>query len=147
MTSITFPTNTTEIIDDIRDLIGREITINVTTSGTPCPTCDLDPVTGLAVDQFCLTCSGFYWINTISGLTLQARVLYKGVDTPIWVVGGRIVEGDAQVRVKYTDTNILAVESAESYLVDEKRYLMKSFELRGVPDVNRIVVTLEQVDD
>ena len=142
--SIHWPDSTTDIIDDIRDAIGRNITIYTTVSGIPCPAsgCSLDPVTNLAVDQFCITCSGEYWIDTISGITVTAHVRMKNVDVPVWTVGGFIVDGDAQIQVKYTVASVEAIESAAYYEVDGKEFVQKDLSFRGVPTVNRIVVTL-----
>ncbi len=144
--SITWPSDTTTVIDDIRDAIGREITIYQTTSGIPCPAsgCGLDPVTNLSIDSLCVTCSGYYWINTVSGLAVTAHVRLKNVDTPIWTVGGFILEGDAQFQIKYTTANIEAVDSMEYTEIDGKTFVKKDISLRGVPTVNRIVVALEE---
>lgn len=142
--SIYWPDNTTDIIDDIRDAIGRNITIYTTVSGIACTVsgCDLDPVTNLSTNQFCTTCGGEYWINTASGVTVLAHVRMRNVDVPVWTVGGFIVDGDAQVQVKYTAATLAAIEGAEYYDVDGKQFLQKDLSIRGVPDVNRIVVTL-----
>lgn len=144
--SITWPSNTTTVIDDIRDAIGRDITIYQTTSGLPCPAsgCGLDPVTDLSINSFCPTCSGFYWINTVSGLTMTAHVRLRNVDTPIWTVGGFLLEGDAQFQIKYTVANIAAVDGMEYVIIDDKTFVKKDISLRGVPTVNRIVVALEE---
>ena len=142
--SIFWPDNTTDIIDDIRDAIGRNITIYTTVSGIACTVsgCDLDPVTNLSTNQFCTTCGGEYWINTTSGVTILAHVRMKNVDVPVWTVGGFIVDGDAQVQVKYTVATLAAIEGADYYDVDGKQFLQKDLSFRGVPSVNRIVVTL-----
>lgn len=144
--SITWPSNTTTVIDDIRDAIGRDITIYQTASGIACTAsgCALDPVTDLSVNSFCPTCSGFYWINTVSGLTMTAHVRLKNVDTPIWTVGGFLLEGDAQFQIKYTVANIAAVDNMEYVVIDGKTFVKKDISLRGVPTVNRIVVALEE---
>ncbi len=144
--SIIWPSNTTTVIDDIRDAIGREITIYRTVSGIVCTAsgCGLDPVTNLSVDSLCPTCSGYYYINTASGLTVTAHVRLKNVDTPIWTVGGFIVEGDAQFQIKYTTANIEAVDNMEYVVMDGKTFVKKDISLRGVPTVNRVVVALEE---
>jgi len=142
--SIYWPDNTITVIDAIRDAIGRDITIYTTVSGIPCPAsgCSLDPVTNLSTNQFCDTCKGEYWINTVSGVTVLAHVRLRNVDIPVWTVGGLIVDGDAQVQLKYTETNINAIDNAEYFDVDGKQFVKKDISLRGVPTVNRVVVTL-----
>lgn len=142
--SIYWPDNTTDIIDDIRDAIGRNVTIYTTVSGIACTVsgCSLDPVTNLSTNQFCETCGGEYWLSTTSGVTVLAHVRMRNVDIPVWTVGGFIVDGDAQVQVKYTEATLAAIEGAEYYDVDGKQFLQKDLSFRGVPAVNRIVVTL-----
>ncbi len=144
---ITFPSNeVTETIDAIRAAIGKDITIFITVSGIACsePGCDLDPVTQLSTDQFCLTCNGDYWINTISGYPVLARVLYQGVGTPAWNPHGMLFHGDLQIRLKYTTANLDAVINSAHFEVDDRGYILKDYELRGVPEPNRIVVALVQ---
>ncbi len=143
---ITWPSDTTTVIDDIRDAIGREITIYRTISGIACTAsgCALDPVTNLSVNSLCPTCSGFYFINTVSGLIVNAHVRLKNVDTPIWTVGGFILEGDAQFQIKYTTTNIEAVDDMAYTVMDNKTFVKKDISLRGIPTINRIVVALEE---
>lgn len=146
MTTINWPSNTTEIIDKIRNTVGRDITIYSTVSGIPCTEsgCELNPVTNLSTDQYCPTCSGEYWINDVSGLTLTAHVVMRNIDTPVWEVGGRIVEGDALVQLKLTETTVSAVNNSEYYIVDSRRFIKNNIVLRGVPEPNRILVTLEE---
>lgn len=141
---ITFPSDYSDKIDEIRDLLGRSVQINIPVSGIACaePGCDLDPVTGLSTDQFCETCDGDYWINTTSGYSLTARVLYKTVGIPVWNPHGMLFDGDLQLRIKYSDDHLNYVETGESFVVDEKTYILKGYELRGVPDPNRIVISL-----
>jgi hypothetical protein len=144
--TITWPTDTADSIDAIRNAIGRNIVINVTVSGTPCPAsgCLLDPVTGLSTDQFCAVCSGFYYINTASGYTVLAHVNWGQADTPIWETGGRVVEGDCLVQIKYTVANETAVDDSKSFVVDGKVLVKEAVDYRGVPNINRILVTLTQ---
>jgi hypothetical protein len=141
---ISWPPNTTDIIDEIRDTIGREITLYSEITGIPCPAsgCALDPVTNLSINQFCPTCSGYYWINTVSGIDIQAHVRMRNLDIPVWTVGGFIIDGDAQFQIKYTVTNIEAVNTMKYCIIDGKEFIKKNIDLRGVPTVNRIVVTL-----
>lgn len=144
--TITWPTDTADSIDAIRNAIGRDILINVTVSGIPCTVsgCDLDPVTGLSTNQFCSECSGFYYINTISGYAVLAHVNWGQADTPIWETGGRVTEGDCLIQLKYTVTNEAAVDGSKSFVVDGKTLVKEAVDYRGVPDINRILVTLTQ---
>lgn len=143
---ITFPTDTVTVIDQIREAIGRNITIQVLVSGIPCPdiTDSLDPVTGLSTNQFCPTCSGIYWLSTLSGYLVKAHIRSGKMDTPVWVTAGEIFTGDAQVQIKYTLANMTAVENSEYFDVDGRRFVKSEVDLRGVPEINRILVTLEE---
>ncbi len=147
--TITWPTDTTDVIDAIRDAIGRNITINVTVSGTACtePGCDLNPVTNLSTDQYCDTCHGNYWLNTTSGWAVNAHVTWKPSDTPVWVTGGNIVEGDCLVQIKYSASILDLVNEATNFVVDGKELLKDAVILRGTPDINRILITLEEQEE
>ena len=142
--TIIWPSDTGDTIDDIRDAIGRDIVLYRTVSGIPCSVsgCYLDPVTNLSTNQFCPTCGGNYWISTTSGITINAHVFDKTLDVPMWTAGGMAVEGDISAQIKYTVTNLDNVENSKYYVVDGKEFTQKSFSLRGVPDLNRIVITL-----
>lgn len=141
---ITWPSNTTEITDEIRNVIGRDITIYLTVSGIPCTYsgCYLDPVTNLSTNQFCPSCAGSYWLETVSGYNVLAHVRPLELDSSIYVTGGVVVEGDALVQIKYTVESLNAVQNSKYYIVDNKTFIQKNFSIRGVPTVNRIVVTL-----
>jgi len=147
MSSITWPSNTATIIDEIRGAIGRNIRINVTVSGIPCAASGcgiLDPVTGLSTNQFCDTCSGLYWTNTISGYTVLAYIQWGRGEIPIWETGGKVLEGDCLIQMKYTPETITAIDDAKNYKVDGKTLIQESVEYRGVPDINRVLVTLKE---
>ena len=141
---ITWPSNTAEITDEIRDAIGRDVTIYVTVSGIPCvySGCYLDPVTNLSTNSFCPSCAGSYWRETVSGYEVLAHVRMLGMDLPVYMTGGIVETGDATVQIKYTKESIYAVEHAKYYVVDNKTFIQKDFDTRGVPTINRIVVTL-----
>lgn len=143
---VAFPSDYSDQIDQIRNTYGRNITINIPVSGIACtePGCDLDPVTGFSTDQFCDVCEGDYWLNTVSGYLVKARILYKGVGTPLWNPQGFVPDGDVQVRIAHSDTHLGYVETAETFEVDDKTYILKDYDLRGIPDPNRIVVALVQ---
>ena len=132
--------------DDIRDAIGRDIEIYVSVSGIACTVCDLDPITNLATDPFCPECNGDYWLSTASAYTVKAHVTHADDDTPVWVTGGTLFTGDTRVQIKYTASSVYAVNNAEYYMVDGNKYFKKSITERGVPNINRILISLEQQD-
>ncbi len=146
---IYWPSNTVEIIDEIRNTIGRDILINVTISGIPCIASGcgiLDPVTNLSTNQFCEVCSGLYWTNTLSGYIVNAYIQWGKGEIPIWETGGRIMDGDCTVQLKYTSANVTAVDDSANFIVDDKILIKESVEYRGVPDINRVLVTLKDVE-
>ncbi len=146
--SISWPSDTVTVIDNIRDAIGRDITIDVDVQGVPCLAsgCGLDPVTQLSVNQFCITCSGFYWINTLSGFVTKAHITWGDADQSLWETGGMLADGDCRIQIKYTVASNDAVENAGRFHVDNKVLVKKSVDYRGVPAINRMLVTLEQED-
>lgn len=143
MTTIVWP-ETTEQIDAIRTAIGRQIYIYVTVTGVACTICSLDPVTNLSTNPFCPQCNGSYWTATLSAYPTLAHITHLDTDQPNWTVGGTIFQGGTRIQVKYTTETLSAVDNASYYLVDGKKFIEKNRALRGVPDINRIVVTLKE---
>jgi len=143
---ITWPTNTADITDQIRNAIGRNIQVYFPVSGIACvySGCFYDPTTGLSTNPFCPACNGKYWINGVSYVEMLAHVTIKGADIPVWTVGGYIIDGDAIVQVKYTTSGYETTQNASYVVVDSKKYLIKNSALRGVPNPNRIIMVLEQ---
>lgn len=140
--TITFPSNTKDIIDEIRSVIGREITIYVTVSGVACTQCDLDPTTGLATNPFCSECGGNYWTTTTSGVDVNAHVRWTNSEQPLYTEGGIIQEGDCKITITYSEDNLEYVRNSHHFLVDGKEMYMKNYAPKGAPSINRIAVTL-----
>jgi len=141
---ITWPTNTADVINEIRDNIGRDITIKVLIDGTPCPICELDPITNTSTDSFCEVCSGVYWLNTTSGYVINAHVRWMGADTPLYTPGGAIYEGDCIATIEYTEENLQNVQNSDSFIIDEKDLYLEKYTMRGVPTINRIRLYLKE---
>ncbi len=140
---ITWPAATVNnIIQTIRNTVGRLITINIKTQGEPCSVCTLDPVTNLSVDPWCPVCSGSYWINTISGYTVSGHVLWGTAESPMLQAGGLLPEGDCKVTILFTEEHLEYVRLAHNFLVDGKVMSLKSYRLRGVPTPNRIAILM-----
>ena len=138
---ITFPTDTEDTIDAIRNAIGRDITfVTVTLSG--CPVCTEDPTTGHSTDSFCVTCSGLYWIPTPAYTAVKAHVTWGSADFQDWVSGGYQFDGDARAQIKYTLANLTLVDEAIEVQVDSKILEIKSIVLRGVQNLNRILIDM-----
>ena len=143
MTVPAFP-NTVAIKDAIRASIERSILINVAVEGTPCPICDLDPITNTSTDSFCDTCSGVYWLNTTSGYTVSGHIRWKLSDQPLYTAGGVIEEGDCIVTIKHTEPNLTAVVNSKSIIIDGKDLYRIGYVLKGVQELDRIRIILKE---
>ena len=146
MAIIVFPSTetVTDIIDSIRSAIGRTANFITLDRNDECSVCSLDPTTGLSIDSFCTTCSGLYYIPVYSGVTISGHVWWKTADGLQWPVGGQIFDGDATFQLKYTVGNLDIVNSTEFLMLDGKTMTIRKKVLRGVPDLNRIILTLDE---
>jgi len=143
---IVFPSNTSEIIDAIRNAIGRGIDCEIpTVSG--CTTCSLDPVTNTSTNSFCPVCSGVYWITAWDVVTISGHVSWRSDGDLDWVTGGRLFDGDCTVQIKYSEDNLQYIEDAKYFRVDGKRMYKDKTVLRGFPTLNRIIVVMKEQDD
>lgn len=142
--TISFPTNTRDVINGIRTAIGRTIILQdfdrtiCTYSG-----CGVDPITDTAIDPFCPVCSGVGYTTVMNETSILAHVFWKPADMLNWVTGGQYFTGDCVVQVEYTDTNIASINDAKYVVVDDKRLRIKDKVLRGVPAINRVILDLE----
>jgi len=143
MVSIVWPTAfEKEVVDAIRGAIGREVTFYVVASSTPCPICDLDPVTNTSTDSWCPVCSGEYWLYTYSGVPLDAHVSWGYSEQLGWVQGGQLAEGECRVQIEYLPENVTVVDNSKWVEVDGKKMQIVKKTLRGVKTLNRILVDL-----
>jgi hypothetical protein len=141
-----FP-NTVAIKDAIRESIQRAILINVAVEGTPCPVCDLDPITQTSTDSFCYVCSGVYWLNTVSGYVCSGHIRWRMADQPMYTAGGIIDVGDCIVTIKHTESNLTAVENSDSFTIDGRDLYLKNYVLKGVQELDRIRIILKEDSD
>jgi len=139
---IVFPAGTEDIIDSMRNAIGRDVTFNYIESTIPCSACSLDPVTNTSDNAFCLVCSGEYWIDTISGYTIIAVVTWSPSDRPQWETGGTIAQGDCLIQVKLTDEIEEILLKTKTVVVDSRIMEIKKPLRRGVQTLNRILLSL-----
>jgi len=139
---ITFPSDTKDVIDEIRETIGREITVYVTVTGVPCSICTLDPATELSTDPYCLECGGNYYKETLSAWVCSAHVRWLKVDQPLWTPGGIIDRGDCYITIAYSGVALANIKKSHHFVVDDEDLYMKHYILKGVPTLNRIKVTL-----
>lgn len=131
-----------EVVDAIRSAIGRETIWYTVASSIPCDICSLDPVTNTSTDSFCPQCSGFYWIPTYSGVTISGHITWGPADKLAWETGGQMFDGDCRVQIKYTPENASVVENAKWVVVDQRLMQINKINLRGVQQINRILVDL-----
>jgi hypothetical protein len=143
---IIFP-DTTDIIDKIRSVIGRNVVFIYTISSEPCPFCNLDPITNTSTDSFCTTCSGKYWIPVTNRTTVSAHITWGHSEDLNWVTGGQYFEGDCRIQIKLTDENITLANLADSVEVDGKLMTIKKKILRGAQNLNRILLDLVEKED
>ena len=144
--TITFPSNTKEVINDIRDAIGRTITFNTLVSQSGCPVvgCNLDPVTNTSTNSFCPTCGSKYWINTYVDSEVTAHVRWKSMDADLWHTGGITWRGDCRAQIEYSAANITILDNSETVQVDGKLMSIEEKIYKGVPELNRIVLILNE---
>jgi len=144
--TISFPSNTSTIIDAIRDAIGRGI-IFVSQTEEECTVCSLDPVTLTSTDTLCVTCSGRGYIYTDIPTTISGHVSWGDYDRLGWDTGGKFYTGDCGAQIKYSTDNLATVEAARRVLVDGKTMRIRNKLLRGVPSVNRILLDLVEEEE
>jgi hypothetical protein len=143
MTTIIFPEDTESVIDSMRDAIGRPTEWHmVTLSG--CYVCELDPITNTSTDSFCPVCSGVYWIPTYEVTIISGHVTWGFSEQLGWVTAGQMMEGECRVQIKYTVANLETVENAKKIFVDGKEMQMEKKTLRGVKNINRILIDLNE---
>jgi hypothetical protein len=139
-----FPSNTRDLIEQMIDYDGREITIYTVTSLSGCYNCNLDPVSNTSTDSWCPVCSGEYWIPTYSGTDIKAHVTYGAVENKDWVTGGMIDNGQIQVKFMHSAELEEIVHDSKFFVVDGREMNVSKIILRGVPEVNRILVQLKE---
>jgi hypothetical protein len=144
---VNFPTDTKTKIDNIREQIGRYITVYEEIGNTACPICGEDPVTHESVDPFCPVCSGVYWIPLVSGISLLATVRWTVMNQMGWVPLGTIIEGDCVATIEYNTANMETIKKATRVEVDNKVLSIKDYVLRGKPTTNRIRLVMVETNE
>jgi hypothetical protein len=114
----------------------------VTLSG--CWLCNYDPISNTSTDSYCPVCSGQFWIPTYSGTTVKAHVTYGTVDDKSWTTGGMVDNGSIEVKFMHTQELEDLVDDAKYFIVDGRELDVKKIILRGVPEINRILVQLKE---
>jgi hypothetical protein len=148
MELITFPSNTTEIIDQIRNAIGRPIDFIIVGSGIPCSYsgCGVNPLTNLGLNPFCPNCSGVGYVYEEEIRVISGFISWGHKDLPNWVTGGEYFTGDCLIQIKFTDEIEQLLEKTRYVVVDDVKMKIEKKIPRGVPKINRILLDLKQED-
>ena len=141
---ISFPSNTKEIIDDIRNTIGRNISFQ-TEIKTLCSGCFLDPVTDESSNPFCPVCNGLGYLITPSGTTVLSLVSWGPFTNLNMVPGGQFYTGICGCQIEYSDDNFNLVKSSKYLIVDGTNLKVKNFIRRGTGVINRILIDTEEL--
>lgn len=136
-----------ETINNIREAIGRDIEIKFKVQGSGCSYCTEDPISHMSTNSFCIYCSGLYWINTISGHFTKAHVRWTKTDIPSWQTGGTLPIGDVTVTMEYTEDNFQSTKNSDYFIVDSGTFQMFGYSVKGVPQPNRIKVSLKEINE
>jgi len=139
---IVWPNNTKEVIDAIRLTVGREVEFRYLADVVSCSGCSLDAVTNTSDDSFCPICSGLYWIESISGYSVNAMISWSPSDRPEWESGGVLAQGDCIIQVELDDTIEDIISKTKTVIVDNRTMEIKKQMRRGVKNLNRILISL-----
>ncbi len=142
MSNIPIPNHITNIIDDIRGSIGRLVGFTVLDSTTPCSVCTLDPTTDTSTDSFCPVCSGVYYIKNTSEVMISGHVTWKDADRIAYYSAGTVMEGDARVQIKRSSRNLDVLDRTEHITLDGRKMHIQTLTPLGVPELNRIALSL-----
>lgn len=138
------PTNSRETIQAIINEIGREVTFYVVETVSGCSLCSLDPITNTATDSFCPSCAGEYWLPIYSGVVYSGKVTWGKSEEKEWATAGLLDNGDCVVTIMHTPEAENIVYSSEYVIVDRREMDVKNIVLRGVPEINRMLVVLKE---
>lgn len=123
---------------------GRPVTFNVVATQSGCFACSLDPISDTSVDSYCPVCSGVYWFKIYSGWDVTAHVTWGRSEDRDWQTGGMVDNGECSVKFMHTPEAESIVQNAEYVVVDERTMNVQKVILRGIPQVNRIIVNLKE---
>jgi len=143
---ITFPSDTVTVIDEIRNAIGRSVTFVTLSGRIACPTCGVNPITNEGLDPFCVTCSGTGYVDVYEYKSIYAHVTWNFNDLPRWITGGTYVEGDCIIQIKFTEDTLTMLDKTSKVIVDGFPMIIKKRILRGIPEINRVILSLKQED-
>jgi len=138
---INFP-ETKAIKDSIRDAIGQPVTFVMGGDTTACTVCSglnmYDSVNKLSLNQFCLTCSGNYWLVSDESVVVNTHVRHRTGDESDWGIAGEVLVGDCIMTIdidSLSDDQIVRIKRLYS---DDREFRILKTIKRGVPTRDRI---------
>ena len=135
---------TDEFLNLSLETIGREVTFNYVASVSGCSICSLDPVSNTSTNAFCPVCSGSYWIDMVDTRDILAHVIWKTSENLNWYSAGRQEDGSCSIRINVASGVVQLVDSTKDILVDGRTMQIDKITLKGSPDVNRIIIALQE---
>lgn len=142
--TITWPDNTKEVINSIREATGRPVIVTLIDSVSGCHLCSLDPINNASTNALCSGCDGNYWIPTIADYQVHGHIRWWPFDEPHPMTGGVVYEGDCTATIRYTSQNLSRIQQADYFTVDGKKMVLHKYLLRGKQDINRIRLLLKE---
>jgi hypothetical protein len=140
-----FPSDTRDTVSAMINTIGRNVTF-YREYKTVCTVCGIDPISGNALDSSCPTCSGIGYLITLSGTLIKSHVTHGKLDTLRWVSAGQYHDGDSTAQIMYSPENLDMVKNSKYLVADNIKFTIYEIIPRGVPDLNRIILVLQEVD-
>jgi hypothetical protein len=148
MTKLPWPdkSNIDSFLNNTLETIGRPVEFHYVVATSGCPICSLDPVSNTSTNAFCPVCSGYYWLNILDTATISGHVTWRYSENLSWYSAGQQFTGDCQVRINYYPDVVNIVNATKYVVVDGRVMQIDKINLRGAPDVNRIIITLQEKD-
>jgi hypothetical protein len=144
---ITWPNNTKAIIDSIRQAIGRPVIFNTIVLNTCTASgCSLNPITGDSTNPFCTVCSGEYYFETYSGVSISGHITHYPQDKLQWYPGGQQFDGDVRIQIEYTESNLAVIANTDHLIADGKVFEIKKDTPRGFQPLNRLILACIERD-
>lgn len=141
MPEIAFPSDTREITNAIRGAIGRAVYF-YHDDMTECTACKLDPITNTSTNPYCVVCSGQHFIHSFKPTTISGHVTWAPSETMHWTQGGQYNQYSCRVQIEFTPGNISVLDKTIYVIVDDKQLRVEKSTLRGVPEINRVLLDL-----
>ena len=124
---------------------GRNVDLVYVESLSGCSACTLDPITNTSTNSFCVVCSGNYWIEHTMVSGVLSHITWKYLDKLDWVPGGQFLNGDCQIKFPIFLSGIeTVVDNLKSAIVDGRDMEPVKVDKRGSPEINRILITLQE---